>query len=76
MFSDAKSIAFSSDRKRMSTFYHLQDGKQTVRICVKGQASILIERCTSIISANGEIKEFTKDQKDKIRANVIVAFAK
>jgi magnesium-transporting ATPase (P-type) len=39
MFSDAKSIAFSSDRKRMSTYFQVQGPDcKFVRVCVKGQA--------------------------------------
>lgn len=63
MFSDAKSVAFSSDRKRMSTVYTIHGDKKFARVCVKGQASIILERCVSIVGANGEVKLLTQEDK-------------
>lgn len=74
-FTDVKSIAFSSDRKRMTTFFVVPSDYPFVRVLVKGAAEIVLERCSHIVGKNGEIKALSHEEKEVINRDVIIANA-
>lgn len=51
-------IPFSSERKRMTTAYRLNDRPDTVRIVVKGAPEYVIPMCTTKLNDNGEAEGF------------------
>jgi len=75
LYSDCKSIAFSSDRKRMSTIIKIQGEKPFVRVLVKGQSVMILDLCVNIINGNGKVEELSAEEKDKIKSEVIEPYA-
>jgi P-type Ca2+ transporter type 2C len=60
-------LPFSSERKRMTTVHHMEDGKRIA--CMKGAPEVLIDRCSYIMGDDG-IRSFTETDKAQImRAN-------
>eukprot|EP00744_Colponema_vietnamica_P008055 GILI01011515.1.p1 GENE.GILI01011515.1~~GILI01011515.1.p1 ORF type:complete len:1048 (-),score=370.45 GILI01011515.1:173-2893(-) len=66
-------FTFSSKRKRMSTLLALQGS--TLRVYCKGASEIVLDRCSSILTANGSVREMTKADRFFITKNVIENFA-
>jgi Ca2+-transporting ATPase len=56
-------IPFSSERKRMTTIHHMEDGKQMA--FMKGAPEVVLERCTHILDEHG-IKELSETAKSQI----------
>ena len=66
-------IPFSSERKRMTTIHHMEDGKKTA--FMKGAPEVVLDKCSHILS-DGEIRELGEKAKSEIlKANEEMAQA-
>ncbi|MBI4683680.1 MAG: cation-translocating P-type ATPase [Nitrospirae bacterium] len=66
-------IPFSSERKRMTTVHHMEDGKKMA--FMKGAPEIVLERCSHILSGN-HLKELDATERNKIlKANEEMALS-
>lgn len=75
IYNDTKSIAFSSDRKRMTTFFVVKGDKPFCRVFVKGAAEVILQRCVSMIHEFGEVKALTLSDKQTITKTKINRYA-
>ncbi len=60
-----REFPFDSDRKRMSSIQKIDD--QTQRLCLKGSLSDTLKHCPYILD-NGQVRDMTDDDRDKISA--------
>ncbi|KAL8437239.1 hypothetical protein Efla_006732 [Eimeria flavescens] len=68
---------FSSDRKLMSTFVFLDEPNGSrIRVYLKGAAERVLQLCSSIMSANGEVQPLEADKKADIEKTVIERMAR
>ncbi|XP_053542370.1 plasma membrane calcium-transporting ATPase 3b isoform X9 [Ictalurus punctatus] len=68
-----KVYTFNSVRKSMSTVVKLPDG--TFRLYSKGASEILLKKCSSIIGAGGEVRNFRPRDRDEMVKKVIEPMA-
>ena len=64
-FTRKEELPFDSDRKLMSTKYHLHDDVPTV--LTKGALDVLLDRCTQV-QYNDGIRQMTAEEREKIEA--------
>ncbi len=61
-------LPFSSERKRMTTIHQMADGRRTA--FMKGAPEIVLERCSHLFLADGEMKELgEKERREILKVN-------
>uniref|UniRef100_A0A671QH77 P-type Ca(2+) transporter n=1 Tax=Sinocyclocheilus anshuiensis TaxID=1608454 RepID=A0A671QH77_9TELE len=68
-----KVYTFNSVRKSMSTVVQMPDG--SFRLYSKGASEILLKKCSSILGANGETRNFKPRDRDEMVKKVIEPMA-
>lgn len=64
-----KVFEFTPDRKCMSTI--INDDHGGYHVYSKGAAEVLLQHCSHVVSINGELKEFTKEDVENLSRDVI-----
>ena len=70
LYEKVATLEFDRDRKSMSVFVRPRSGDDKHSLFVKGAPESVVERCTSFMDAEGNIKPMTKADKDVILKQV------